>query len=219
MSGSVTNDGCPVDVYAALPTFGEPDWIHSVLTPGGSILDLGCGVGRIADPLAQLGHRVVAVDDSEEMLAHVGSAEPVHSRIETLNLAERFDGVLLASRLVNTPDDELRAELLRVTGRHLKRDGLALIEWHPPAWFDQLTIGRYPSADLGAVSTSLIVERFDNELLSAQVEYSMGDETWTQFFIARRLSHADLERELSNAGMQQVELNEPRRDWTGARLR
>lgn len=218
MNGSITRDGCPVDVYAALPTFGEPEWIHSVVVPSGSVLDLGSGVGRIADPLTELGHRVVAVDDSLEMLAHVGSAEPVHSRIEALDLAERFDVVLLASHLVNTSDDNLRSALLRVAGHHLKPQGLALIEWHPPTWFDQLTVGRYPAADLGAVSTSLVVEGFDGELLSAAVEYLIDDASWTQRFVAQRLSLADLERATSSAGLQLIELVPARRDWVGARL-
>ncbi len=42
---------------------------------GASILELGCGAGRVTHPLVALGHPVVAVDESPEMLAHVRGAE------------------------------------------------------------------------------------------------------------------------------------------------
>jgi 2-polyprenyl-3-methyl-5-hydroxy-6-metoxy-1,4-benzoquinol methylase len=38
------------------------------LQPGSRVLDLGCGVGRHAVPLAQLGHQVTGVDLSPRML-------------------------------------------------------------------------------------------------------------------------------------------------------
>lgn len=40
---------------------------------GGSILELGCGSGRILLPLAQAGHRVTGVDNSGEMLSRAGT--------------------------------------------------------------------------------------------------------------------------------------------------
>ncbi|WP_328605353.1 hypothetical protein OG943_35855 [Amycolatopsis sp. NBC_00345] len=46
-------------------------------------------------PLVALSHRVVAVDDSPEMLAHVRGAETVCARIGDLRLGRRFGGVLL----------------------------------------------------------------------------------------------------------------------------
>lgn len=42
---------------------------HAAPPPGGAILDLGCGTGRHAVPLAQRGFRVTAIDISEGMLA------------------------------------------------------------------------------------------------------------------------------------------------------
>ena len=41
-------------------------------------------------PLIALGHPVVAVDESPEMLAHVGGAETVRARIQDLALGRRF---------------------------------------------------------------------------------------------------------------------------------
>ena len=66
-----TRDGSPVDLYRLLPALGEPEQVHDAIAPGAEVLELGCGVGRITHPLVALGHRVVAVDESKEMLANV----------------------------------------------------------------------------------------------------------------------------------------------------
>ena len=121
--GAVTADGCPVEVYRRLPALGEPELVHGWAPPGARVLDLGAGVGRIADPLVALGHDVLAVDSSAEMLAGVGRARTHLGDIAGLRLAERFDVVLLASHLVSTADAELRYELLTAAVR----------TWHPAA--------------------------------------------------------------------------------------
>jgi hypothetical protein len=49
-------DGSPVELYVRLRPAGEPELITSVLPSGASVLELGCGTGRIADALVALGH-------------------------------------------------------------------------------------------------------------------------------------------------------------------
>src|SRR5580704_2232265 len=110
--GVITPDGCAVEFYARMTAQGEPEIVHNALRPGASILELGSGTGRITHPLVALGHPVVAVDESPEMLAYVRDAETVCSRIEDLALGRRFDAVLLASHLINTNDIATRAALL-----------------------------------------------------------------------------------------------------------
>lgn len=83
---------------------GDDATLIGVAPADGAILDLGAGVGRIADPLARLGHRVVAVDDLAEMLGHVCGAITVHSSIESLRLPDRFGVVLLGNHLICTSD-------------------------------------------------------------------------------------------------------------------
>src|SRR5690349_14412975 len=39
------------------------------LLPGSNVIDLGCGTGQVAIPLAQRGISVTAIDPSQEMLA------------------------------------------------------------------------------------------------------------------------------------------------------
>lgn len=127
-----TPDDSPVGLYLAIGTDGEPELIHGVIPAGASVLDLGSGVGRIAHPLMELGHPVMAVDESAEMLGHVRGAETVRSKIEDLDLGRTFDCVLLMSNLVNSRDGDQRGALLRTCHRHVAPGGVVLIERYDP---------------------------------------------------------------------------------------
>ncbi len=137
--GVITPDGCAVDFYAQMAAMGEPAIVHEAIGPGAAVLELGSGTGRITHPLAGLGHPVVAVDESPEMLAHVHGAQTVCARIEDLELGRRFDAVLLASHLINTDDVTTRTALLDACRRHVSDDGCVVVQMHAPAWFETAT--------------------------------------------------------------------------------
>jgi len=198
-----TEDGSPVEVYRRLPAMGEPELAHA-LFPGGRVLDLGAGTGRIADPLVALGHDVLAVDSSAEMLAAVRSARTHRARIEDLDLAERFDVVLLASNLVNTPDAAQRSALLATARRHLADDGRVLLQWHEPAWFDRLSPGARLDGAIGPLSSTLEVHDLAGGVLSATVTYRDRARVWAQAFRAARLALDDLDAELGAAGLRRL---------------
>jgi SAM-dependent methyltransferase len=134
--GAITPDGCAVDLYRSLPVGDEPAIIHATVPPQASILELGCGTGRVTHPLIALGHQLTAVDESPEMLAHLRGARVVCGRIEELALDERFDVVVLGSHLVNVPDDDALAAILACCARHVAATGCVVIERHPESWFD-----------------------------------------------------------------------------------
>ncbi|MFC4083358.1 class I SAM-dependent methyltransferase [Amycolatopsis samaneae] len=198
-TGAYTADGCSVEVYRLLPPSGEPEIVHDAVPPGASILELGCGAGRITHPLVTLGHEVVAVDDSPEMLALVRGAETVCARIGELRLGRTFDAVLLGSHLINTPDDTERHALLAAARRHLAPGGRLLVEWHPPSWFARVADGQ--GGRLGEVSVELAEVVRDGELLSAVVRYSARGNSWRQPFTARMLTADALENALNSADL------------------
>ena len=202
--GQLTRDGCAVEVYLRLPAAGEPQMVHAIAGDVGSVLDLGAGVGRIADPLVELGHRVVAVDESAGMLSHVRFAETVRSDIEALRLQGRFDVVLLASHLVNTPDVLARGRLLASVAHHLAPPGRALIQWHRPEWFDVLQVGRVYSREVGDLHSELQVHTRDGDELSATVRYLADQNVWAQSFRACRLTTADMADLLGAAGLELI---------------
>jgi SAM-dependent methyltransferase len=199
--GPVTADGCPVELYRLLPAMGEPELVDAFIAPHARVLDLGAGTGRIADPLVALGHEVVAVDDSPDMLAHVRLARPHRARIEGLELGERFDAVLLAGHLVNTPDAGLRRALVDTARRHLVDGGRVLLQWHEPGWFDALRPGTTTEGGIDGISSRLEVHRIADGVLDATVSYSDGTSTWAQSFRALRLDHDRLAAELAAGGL------------------
>ena len=214
--GAVTADGCPVEVYRRLPALGEPELVHAWAPPGARVLDLGAGVGRIADPLVELGHDVLAVDNSADMLAAVRRARTHLGEIAGLQLGELFDVVLLASHLVNTADDGLRHALLATAAGHLAPGGRLLAQWHPPEWFDALVVGEVRAGRVDAVGSRFSVAALDGGLLDAEVEYSIGGTRWVQRFRARRLSSSDLDVALAAAGLSPVPLDPDDPAWFAA---
>src|SRR5438128_9240335 len=62
------------DALAGTPLLKiDQEFVREFCQTPGRVLDLGCGTGRVAIPLAALGHRVTAVDLSEEMLRVAGA--------------------------------------------------------------------------------------------------------------------------------------------------
>lgn len=193
---AVAPDGSPVELYLKLPPRGEAELVHQNIPAGTEILELGSGVGRVTHELIRLGHPVVAVDESAEMLAHVRGATTVRSRIEELNLGRRFSCVLLMSNLVNTDIQQRRAFLAACT-RHVAADGAVLIERHEPGWHPTETEPR----PLGDLLVSLTDVQVDGVLISATVRYEFGARAWHHPFIAWMLDDDELAAELSHAGL------------------
>jgi SAM-dependent methyltransferase len=127
---SVAPDGSPVEVYASLPAMGEGAHVAEAIAPPASLLELGCGAGRVTRQLVELGYSVVAVDESPAMLEHVRDAETVCARIEELDLGRRFDAVLLLSNLLTAAPAQRRA-FLAACARHAD---LLVVESLPLGW-------------------------------------------------------------------------------------
>ncbi|HEX3337188.1 MAG TPA: class I SAM-dependent methyltransferase [Jatrophihabitans sp.] len=212
--GVITADGCAVELYRQLPPSGEAELVHAEVPANARILDLGCGTGRIAHRLIELGHEVVAVDQSAAMLACVHGARTVCAPIAGLDLGTTFGAVLMASHLVNVPDDAQRHELLSAAVRHLSVAGRLVAQWHPPAWFDRAVSGT--SGTVGDVRVELADVQLDRDLLDATVRYRSGDDLWTQTFRARRLTESALRHDLRRAGLEFAHWSVADRTWFAA---
>jgi 2-polyprenyl-3-methyl-5-hydroxy-6-metoxy-1,4-benzoquinol methylase len=196
----ITPDGCAVDFYARMTAMDEPEIVHNAAEPGASVLELGSGTGRITHPLIALGHPVVAVDESPEMLAHVRGAQTVCARIEDLALGRRFDVVLLASHLINTDDIAARTAFLAACRRHVADDGAVIIQQHAPGWFSAAAAAE--NIRDGITFRMRDVSRPAANLVSATVKYVDRDQVWTQTFTARRLDDTGLAAVLADAGLR-----------------
>ncbi len=207
----VAEDGSPVEVYRRLPELGEAGLVASVVAPGSSILELGSGAGRVTNELAERGYRVTAVDDSPEMLAHVRAAETVCAKIESLQLARRFDCVLLGSHFVNDPG---RATALDACARHVAHDGVVLIEAYPPGLDWQAGAG----TQLGDVVVRLVEAERTGDLVRATMEYGVDGQTWRQTFEAELLDEDGLRAVLALSGLRFDRWLSLERGWFVARL-
>lgn len=83
---------------------GEARFAAGLVEPPAAVLDAGCGTGRIAVHLAELGHRVVGVDVDVTMLEVARAEAPHldwhHADLAELELGEHFALVLLAGNIL-----------------------------------------------------------------------------------------------------------------------
>lgn len=103
------------------------------------VLELGCGTGRVAVPLASSGLHVVGVDSSPAMLAvarqRTGTLplELIEGDMREIDLARRFDTVLIplgGLQHMETAVDV--AATLGAVARHLASRGLAAVDVEAP---------------------------------------------------------------------------------------
>jgi SAM-dependent methyltransferase len=126
----------------------ECDLIERVLRvyspmPVRRILDLGCGTGNHAIPLARRGYDVVGIDRSEWMLAEgrqKSAAEHLsvtfaQGDVRTFDVNEQFDAVLMMFAVLGYQEsDEDVLASFRSARRHLRPEGLFLCDvWYGPA--------------------------------------------------------------------------------------
>ncbi len=160
--------GLHVEVYDALqhevPGGDDIGFFRRLAeTTAGPILELGCGTGRVAVPLAEAGHVVVGLDRSRPMLDRAEgrrrSLPPevrrrlrfVEADMTDFRLGRRFGLVFAAFRVFMCLLDPAsqRAALDRVR-RHLRPDGLLVVDLFDPL-LDRLTPGPQPGREVDVV--------------------------------------------------------------------
>lgn len=135
-------------VYDFLHEFLVQDtaFYRSTLDPArDSVLELGCGTGRVLLPLVEAGLPTVGLDISESMLAI--AREKLHGRttaapwelvcgdMRRYDLGRRFGAILIPFNTflyMHTPED--RAACLSTACAHLADDGVLIIDVFNPAW-------------------------------------------------------------------------------------
>ncbi|WP_331723125.1 class I SAM-dependent methyltransferase [Nocardia sp. NBC_00511] len=214
--GVIAPDGSAVELYSRLPVGIEPDIVAAAVPVGASILELGCGVGRVTHPLLDRGFTVTAVDESQEMLDRIRGARAVHSSIENLDLGETFDVVMLASYLVHTPDVEVRRAMLRTCVRHLAGSGCVLIQREKEDWHTNLP--REHSNPSGFTVRILTAEPMGDGVDSVCAEYEFPDAVWAQTFLSRPMTREQFERALAEVGLRVDRYLTQDRTWVRANI-
>jgi SAM-dependent methyltransferase len=124
-----------------------PFWLELAGESGGSVLELGCGSGRVLLPLADAGYSVTGMDIDGGMLDLLRENLPdglqprvnlVQTDFTRFELGEKFRLVILPCNTYSTLDAQQRQALLACVTRHLERDGLFVTGLPNPALLRQL---------------------------------------------------------------------------------
>ena len=104
---------------------GEADFVER--WHPGSVLDAGCGTGRVARELARRGVEVLGVDVDPSMIATARRLAPeldwVVADLSTLGLRRRFDLVVMAGNVPLFTPEGTEADLVRSCARHVAEGG------------------------------------------------------------------------------------------------
>jgi SAM-dependent methyltransferase len=104
---------------------GEADFVRA-LGPR-SVLDAGCGTGRVARELARHGIDVVGADISPGMLLTARELAPelawIESDLASLDLGRSFDVVVMAGNVLLFTEPGTQPDVVAGCARHLARGG------------------------------------------------------------------------------------------------
>jgi SAM-dependent methyltransferase len=216
-SGAHTQDGCAVELYRQLPYLGDLDPVRELLPCAASVLELGCGTGRLTRVLLEWGLQITAVDHAPEMLAHLPqNTEAILSRIDALYLAQRFDRVLLASNIINYPQRAAREAMIAAAARHLKPGGMFLLQRFSPVWLETAQVGSVVKNEVIEIALDQI-NRYSNGVAIA-LTYRIAGQQWQHRFHAESLDEMQLEQLLQRHGLHNFAWHGPERLWLSATL-
>lgn len=166
--------------YDALHDPGTTDEavaLISELAGDGRILELAIGTGRVALPLAAMGHRIEGIEGSPEMVAKLrakqGGADipVVIGDMADVGIDGPFDHVfLIYNTLFNLPDQEAQIRCFRNVADRLAPGGTFLIEAFVPDFsdFDQHQRVRTMRLDASSVWIEAIKHDRVNQKTEAQ---------------------------------------------------
>lgn len=115
---------------------GEARLLDAMIPPGSTVLDAGCGSGRVGAALAERGHTVCGVDADEVLIAAAREDFPDVewlvgdlSELELAAAGQRrvFDAAILAGNVMPYLAPETEVEVLRRIGAHVRPDGPVLV--------------------------------------------------------------------------------------------
>jgi SAM-dependent methyltransferase len=143
----------PPALYAAVHrgNAGDVDYYRRVCAGARSVLELGCGVGRIAHAVAADGCEVVGIERDPGLLglAPAGPASLMAGDMRAFQLDRRFDRIIAPyNGMYCLLDEEALLSCLRCVREHLAPEGLFVFDGYaadafhgegaesPPGWDD-----------------------------------------------------------------------------------
>ncbi len=206
-------------VYDALNPVGRNQEFYLGLMGEASrtILEVGCGTGRLACALARNGHRVTATDPAAAMLAIARDRPAGHqvtwneSTASNLSLGRRFGIALMTGHVfqVFLDDPDVRAALATLR-RHLAPGGRLALETRNPAardwetWTPAATRTRLQVAGLGEVQVHYDIRSVAGERVTFETHYRFAEDDVVTATTLRFMSRDRLAAFLAQAGFSDV---------------
>jgi SAM-dependent methyltransferase len=177
-----------------------------------TILDMGCGTGRLACSLARRGHRVTGADPASAMLDIARKRQGgdkvawIAAGAADLSIDTRFDLIIMTGHVFQVfLDDMAVAAVLANLSRHLAPEGRLAFETRNPLveewrdWTPERTRERIDVPGLGAVDVHYRVSGVAGQLVTFETHFRFAEDdvvtTWnTLRFMGKDELAAALER-------------------------
>ena len=145
---------------AGQASHGEADFIEGYHP--GSVLDAGCGMGRVAIELHHRGIEVVGADLDDDLLAYARADQPDvewhHADLAIMGLGRTFDIVAMPGNVMIFCRVEDRSRIVDNLMRHLDDDGLLIAGFSLDRSEHALTLAAY---DADCIDSGLfLVDRY-----------------------------------------------------------
>jgi 2-polyprenyl-3-methyl-5-hydroxy-6-metoxy-1,4-benzoquinol methylase len=130
---------------AGQASHGEADFIEGYHPA--TVLDAGCGMGRVAIELHHRGIEVVGADLDDDLLAYARADQPDvewhHADLATMQLARTFDVVAMPGNVMIFCRNEDRSRIVDNLARHVNADGLLIAGFTLDRGKGALTLAEY----------------------------------------------------------------------------
>jgi SAM-dependent methyltransferase len=196
------------------------DLVRSITPPGGSVLELGVGTGRLALPMAAAGLIVVGVDASSKMLDRLAQRDPGRTVVGVLgDMVDQlpdghFDTVLCAyNTLFNLTSIERQQACFVEVAERLTPSGRFVVEAVAPSPVDHAAASGQPTSSVSVRSMAadrvvLGIDRHDpsTQLVEGQfVEITEAGGVRLRPWQIRYSTVAELDSMAGRAGLMLVE--------------
>jgi SAM-dependent methyltransferase len=208
-----------VPLYAARQDVGF--YLEEAKRARGSVLEVGCGTGRILLPIARAGIPITGIDGSRQMLERCraklpGAGERVTLALHDMrsfDLGERFALIIAPFRVVQhltTIDDQL--QFLATASRHLAPGGRLVFDVFNPS-FDRLVSAdgveredtpeqQLPDGRTLRRTYRIARVRWIDQVSEAELVYYVDGKRYVQAFEMRWYLAAELHNLLARAGFR-----------------
>lgn len=182
-----------------------------------TVLDMGCGTGRLACDLAARGHQVTGADPAPAML-DIARSRPggdkvtwVEADAARLAVASRFDLVIMTGHVfqIFLDDETVRATLGNLS-RHLARSGRIAFEIRNPhvseweQWRPEQTRERLDIPGQGVVDVHYDIKHVQGQFVTFETHFGFADGSVVAPHTLRFMSRDELAAFLAEAGFAHV---------------